>query len=85
MVRKRRACARKSHSSAQALYRGDGMLCGGVPRKYMAQCQGAMGVCGFPRNIFVAACYAERKLTVVEIDFCPAYWDALEVGAVPFA
>ena len=46
----------------------------GIPRGYMAQMQGQLGVCGLPWCDFVAVCTKTREITLKRVHFSPLYW-----------
>ena len=46
----------------------------GIPRGYMAQMQGQLGVCGLSWCDFMAVCTRTREITLKRVHFSPLYW-----------
>ena len=46
----------------------------GIPRGYMAQIQGQLGVCRLPWCDFMAVCTRTREITLKRVHFSPLYW-----------
>ena len=49
----------------------------GIPRRYMAQIQGQMGICKLPWCDFMAVCTKTRDITLRRVYFNKVYWTSV--------
>ncbi|XP_062503705.1 uncharacterized protein LOC134180543 isoform X3 [Corticium candelabrum] len=56
----------------------------GIPRRYMAQIQGEMGICGLPWCHFMGVCIRTKEISLFHVLFSSAYYQALSQRLLVF-